>query len=149
MQLHEEKELFEQLILVTSEWKQIPPALVEKDYYVTYVLKYLSKTVPEMIFKGGTSLSKCYHLIERFSEDIDITVSSNPTNSNKQNFKKAIVKMSNECHLPITNGDKIQSRNQFNRYEIDYFPIHTMQGLKEHLYIETVMMVILMKFLTD
>ena len=141
MQLYEEKELFEQLILATSEWKKIPPALVEKDYYVTNVLKYLSEAVPDMIFKGGTSLSKCYKIIERFSEDIDITISSKPTNSVKQNFKKAIVTMSNVCHLPIMNADRIQSRNQFNRYEINYSPIHTMQGLKEYLYIETVMMV--------
>ena len=141
MRLHKEKELFEQVVLGTSEWKQVPPAIIEKDYYVTLVLGELTKRVPELIFKGGTSLSKCYKLIERFSEDIDITISSEPTNSKKQNLKKAIVEICKEYELPIINEEKIQSRNQFNRYEIDYTPIYFLQGVKENLYIETVLMV--------
>ena len=141
MRLHKEKELFEQVVLGTSEWKQVPPAIIEKDYYVTLLLGELTKRIPELIFKGGTSLSKCYKLIERFSEDIDITISSEPTNSKKQNLKKAIVKICKEYELPILNEEKIQSRNQFNRYEIDYTPIYSLQGVKENLYIETVLMV--------
>ena len=141
MRLHKEKELFEQVVLGASEWKQVPPAIIEKDYYVTLVLGELAKCVPELIFKGGTSLSKCYKLIERFSEDIDITISSDPTNSKKQNLKKAIVEICKEYELPILNEEKIQSRNQFNRYEIDYTPIYSLQGVKENLYIETVVMV--------
>ena len=141
MRLHKEKELFEQVVLGASEWKQVPPAIIEKDYYVTLVLGELAKRVPELIFKGGTSLSKCYKLIERFSEDIDITISSEPTNSQKQNLKKAIVEICKEYELPIINEEKIQSRNQFNRYEIDYTPIYSLQGVKENLYIETVLMV--------
>ena len=141
MRLHKEKELFEQVVLGASEWMQVPPAIIEKDYYVTLVLGELVKRVPELIFKGGTSLSKCYKLIARFSEDIDITISSEPTNSKKQNLKKAIVEICKEYDLPILNEEKIQSRNQFNRYEIDYTPIYSLQGVKENLYIETVLMV--------
>ena len=107
MRLHKEKELFEQVVLGASEWKQVPPAIIEKDYYVTLVLGELAKCVPELIFKGGTSLSKCYKLIERFSEDIDITISSDPTNSKKQNLKKAIVEICKEYELPILNEEKI------------------------------------------
>ena len=51
------------------------PAVVEKDFWVTWVLDRLFQQ-PELarllMFKGGTSLSKVYHLIERFSEDIDL-----------------------------------------------------------------------------
>ena len=49
---------------------------VEKDWWVTLALKALftSKYKDYMIFKGGTSLSKCWRLIERFSEDIDIAL---------------------------------------------------------------------------
>ena len=36
------------------------------------LLKLLAAANPEIVFKGGTSLSKCFHLIDRFSEDIDI-----------------------------------------------------------------------------
>ena len=50
-------------------------AIVEKDLWVCYLLDYLfhrSEFESSMIFKGGTSLSKAYHVIERFSEDVDL-----------------------------------------------------------------------------
>jgi predicted nucleotidyltransferase component of viral defense system len=49
---------------------------IEKDYWVTHVLKNLSisKLVDEVIFKGGTSLSKAHDCINRFSEDIDLAI---------------------------------------------------------------------------
>ena len=55
----------------------LPPSSIEKDWWVTQVLKALhSLPYSEHIaFKGGTSLSKCWNLIERFSEDIDIAIS--------------------------------------------------------------------------
>ena len=49
--------------------------ILEKDYWVCFILNYLfsySKWKESFSFKGGTSLSKCYQLIERFSEDIDL-----------------------------------------------------------------------------
>ena len=50
---------------------------IEKDWWVTQVLKAIfSLPYAEYLsFKGGTSLSKCWHLIERFSEDVDIAIS--------------------------------------------------------------------------
>jgi hypothetical protein len=49
------------------------PALVEKDYYVSEALRIIAAAYGErVIFKGGTSLSKGWNLIGRFSEDIDI-----------------------------------------------------------------------------
>ena len=49
------------------------PAIIEKDYYVTEVLRIIATTAGDkVIFKGGTSLSKGWNLIQRFSEDIDI-----------------------------------------------------------------------------
>lgn len=55
---------------------QIDKFVIEKDYWVTYILKNISKSEfkDEMIFKGGTCLSKAYNLIDRFSEDIDLLV---------------------------------------------------------------------------
>ena len=53
----------------------INPAIVEKDFWVCLTLDYLFHRSPwpqSFIFKGGTSLSKAYHVIERFSEDIDL-----------------------------------------------------------------------------
>ena len=50
---------------------------LEKDWWVTLTLKALFQTAyaNEIVFKGGTSLSKCWKLINRFSEDIDISLS--------------------------------------------------------------------------
>lgn len=59
-----------------SRQKKLSPQAIEKDWWVTMVLKALFSTpfANHLSFKGGTSLSKCWNLIERFSEDIDIAV---------------------------------------------------------------------------
>ena len=51
------------------------PALIEKDFWVCWVLKQLfadPELGTQLVFKGGTSLSKVFGLIDRFSEDIDL-----------------------------------------------------------------------------
>lgn len=65
----------EELFLNTANRIGMPPAIVEKDFWVCYMLDYLfqrSQWKDHLVFKGGTSLSKAYHLIQRFSEDIDL-----------------------------------------------------------------------------
>lgn len=65
-----------QLLYIASAAMELPPLAVEKDWWVTMVLKALSLTqfAGLMSFKGGTSLIKGWQLIERFSEDIDIAL---------------------------------------------------------------------------
>ena len=65
-----------QAFLLTAQKKGLPEPIVEKDWWVSQVLNILfSMPVAEqMVFKGGTSLSKAWQLIERFSEDIDLAV---------------------------------------------------------------------------
>ena len=63
------------IFLQVSSEMNIPPSLVEKDFWVSLMLKYLYSDSPwkhSLLFKGGTSLSKCYRVIHRFSEDIDL-----------------------------------------------------------------------------
>lgn len=61
------------------------PQFVEKDYWVTEALRALHRDfAAHFIFKGGTSLSKGYGLIERFSEDIDILVVADAGSSTAQ-----------------------------------------------------------------
>lgn len=53
------------------------PLILDKDFWVCWALKLLfgiEEIKEYIVFKGGTSLSKVYNLIERFSEDIDITI---------------------------------------------------------------------------
>lgn len=67
---------FEQVVLEATDHfagRGLRPAIIEKDYYVTEALRIIAQTIGEKtIFKGGTSLSKGWNLIDRFSEDIDI-----------------------------------------------------------------------------
>ena len=67
---------FDQAVLQAAEYYRdqgLRPALIEKDYYVTETLRIIAATVGgKTIFKGGTSLSKGWSLIQRFSEDVDI-----------------------------------------------------------------------------
>jgi hypothetical protein len=76
MKLHENKILFRQAVQFTADKMKIPANYVEKDYWVTYALFTIFNNAvgKETVFKGGTALSKCYHIIERFSEDIDLVV---------------------------------------------------------------------------
>lgn len=78
MNLHELPEQFSELIQATAENIGLPQIYVEKDYWLTKALKHLSesKHVQDVVFKGGTSLSKAFRLIDRFSEDIDLAVFS-------------------------------------------------------------------------
>lgn len=76
MKLHEHKEEFEELIAIVANHIGIPADAVRRDYYIVMLLKNLqdSEYADMCVFKGGTSLSKCYPgSINRFSEDIDLT----------------------------------------------------------------------------
>lgn len=65
---------FPRLLALVSQETRVDPALVEKDYWVTHCMWALLETGLELWFKGGTSLSKGFGLIRRFSEDLDLMV---------------------------------------------------------------------------
>ncbi len=62
---------------VVADKLDVMPQLIEKDFWVCWILKILF-SLPfvgsHLTFKGGTSLSKCYSVIKRFSEDVDISI---------------------------------------------------------------------------
>ena len=84
-ELHLDPELFADLVHATSDALGIPVQLIEKDYYISTVLRLLSMSAyaPQIVFKGGTSLSKAYQLINRFSEDVDFAVISEQMSGNQ------------------------------------------------------------------
>lgn len=87
MKLHVNLTEFRDLITLTAQEKHISESAVERDYYIVRALKQLadSEEADSCVFKGGTSLSKCYPgSIERFSEDIDLTFYKTDGLSNKQ-----------------------------------------------------------------
>lgn len=91
MNLQVNEENFKALIEVVSEYYNIDEKIIEKDYWVTYCLsRLLSFNRKDMIiFRGGTSLTKCYKDLKRFSEDIDLSVNKTNELSTSQ-LKKLI-----------------------------------------------------------
>ena len=75
MYLHENRERFLNVLETVSKISGIQADLVEKDYYVSLILKEIATSSDKAVFKGGTSLSKALKVINRFSEDIDISFS--------------------------------------------------------------------------
>ena len=77
MNLHENKKLFTDAVLAASEYLDIRPVYIEKDYWITRSLKLMTQNTnaDKAIFKGGTSLSKAHKIGNRFSEDIDVAIS--------------------------------------------------------------------------
>lgn len=76
MNLHEHKKDFNELVSVVALKMNLPESAIARDYFIVLLLDNLanSEYAAKCVFKGGTSLSKCYpESIERFSEDIDLT----------------------------------------------------------------------------
>lgn len=124
MYLHENIELFRDVISATSEDQgDKDSAVIEKDYYVTMILKLLAEEAKDCVFKGGTSLSKCHKAIERFSEDIDISFSNTLTQGQRKKLKdETIAGISEKLKMPIVNWDQARSRRDYNCYIFDYRP---------------------------
>jgi len=73
MILHESRVDFNEAVVDTAAHFGINDlGIVEKDYFVTLFLKHLASRQHDLIFKGGTCLSKAYKVINRFSEDIRV-----------------------------------------------------------------------------
>ena len=118
--LHKHKEEFINAVNLASEYFHILPVIVEKDYYVTMILRELAERQGFVVFKGGTSLSKCHKAIKRFSEDIDITIDSRLSQGQMKNLKEVIKDIANELDLVIPNINETRSRRSYNRYILEY-----------------------------
>ena len=118
--LHSDKEQFREAIAMTYEQTGLIPQAIEKDYYVTMFLRILADAAPYIVFKGGTSLSKCHKVINRFSEDIDITIDAVLSQGQKKKVKKLIEHAADELGMVIENLDQTRSRRDYNRYIISY-----------------------------
>ena len=106
MTLHEDSKLFNEAIRATAQRMEIPEIYIEKDYWVCYALHliYNSGIKDEVIFKGGTALSKCNQLIERFSEDIDLVVLHKAEESGNQ-LKNKLKKITKAVTKPFVEED--------------------------------------------
>ena len=94
--------------------------MVEKDTIQSMFLLELSKSELPIVFKGGTSISKAYGLIDRFSEDIDLSMNRKPTESEKKKTKNTVIGIANDLGFILTNPEDIQSRHSYNKYVFEY-----------------------------
>lgn len=144
MYLHkEDKELFRDIVQLTSERLHVAEDIIEKDYYVTMILKILSNAKYMVVFKGGTSLSKAFGIIDRFSEDIDITFTEHLGEARRKRLKYEILQpISEELGLKIRNWDSIESDKDYNHYDYYYESISSnpLGNLPPYVKLETALM---------
>lgn len=143
MKLHENKELFRDAIVATAQTIGIPEIYVEKDYWVTLALfsMFKAEVGKEIVFKGGTALSKCNNLIDRFSEDIDIVLLKKENESRNQlkNKLKKITKVV-ETVLPEIEIEGITNKKgMIRKTSHQYTKIFTGQfgQIRENIIIES------------
>lgn len=113
-----------------AEWKEIietvarelgrSEQMVEKDTIQSMFLYELAKSELPFVFKGGTSLSKAYNLIDRFSEDIDLSMNRRPTQSERVKSKELIIEIAENLGLVLSNPEEIKSRYDYNKYVFKY-----------------------------
>lgn len=140
MYLHRDREIFKDMVEQAADGNGRTPAVVEKDYYVTLILKLLSEQLAECVFKGGTSLSKGFHVIDRFSEDIDITFKEHIGESRRKKLKNVVLKgISEELGMPIANWEETQSDRDYNAYLFSYESVFGLQDdrLPQYVKLET------------
>lgn len=112
------------------EWKEIIETvarelgknekMIEKDTIQSMFLHELARSELPFVFKGGTSLSKAYGLIDRFSEDIDLSMNRRPMQSERIKSKELIVNTAENLGLILTNPEDIKSRYDYNKYVFKY-----------------------------
>lgn len=140
MYLHRDRETFKDMVEQAADGNGRAPTVVEKDYYVTLILKLLSEQLAECVFKGGTSLSKGFHVIDRFSEDIDITFKEHIGESRRKKLKNVVLKgISEELGMPVANWEETQSDRDYNAYLFSYESVFGLQDdrLPQYVKLET------------
>ncbi len=110
-------DLFNQLSVKTG----ILPQAIEKDAWVSLMLRmvFSSQLSEYFVFKGGTSLSKAYKLIERFSEDIDLAIDREYLGFKGDLTKGEIRKLRRKSHDFVSDEMVRILRNQLEKYSID------------------------------
>lgn len=140
MYLHEDRETFRDLILQVADKNGRTPMVIEKDYYVTLILRLLAEKLEQCVFKGGTSLSKGFHVIDRFSEDIDITFDEHIGESRRKKLKNVVLKgISDELGMPIANWADTQSDRDYNAYLFSYESVFELEDdrMPQYVKVET------------
>ena len=127
--LHLDLNSFRDLLQASSEDLKIPVQLIEKDYYISAILRALSKSSysEQTVFKGGTSLSKAYQLIDRFSEDVDFAVINGDMSGNQ--VKVLLSKLMKEVTDGLTEDKSFADISKGSKYRKQAFSYDAHAGL--------------------
>ena len=115
MKLHTHPEEFRELITVVANEKHISESAVERDYYIVMMLKSLADSpyADQCVFKGGTSLSKCYPgSIDRFSEDIDLM----------RKERRKMLRVTKPCNMSLLNVIAEANEITYEELKVKYLP---------------------------
>ena len=134
MRLYDDYETFKTIINAVSRNLSIFATFIEKDYFTISILKELVTKNNKFVFKGGTSLSVCQKVINRFSEDIDISYEDERiTVGTRRAIKQTFFDSIEATSLKVSNPENIRSRRVFNRYLCPYTSIY---GNKDQVIVE-------------
>jgi len=124
MRLHENEKLFIQSVRFTAQQKRIKDIYIEKDYWITFALNTIfnSEASEYAVFKGGTALSKCFEIIERFSEDIDMVVLNEGESGNQLKERLRSLSKSIEPMLPEIPVKEVTNKKGMIRKTAHTFP---------------------------
>jgi len=136
----------QRIVEEVARLKRMEPQMIEKDWYVTQVIAALSQIQHpgfEMIFSGGTALSKAHRLIQRFSEDVDFRVIAPESALNRKSlskFKHTVVEALRASGLQIHDHlVKARDENRFFAIDIDYESYFSRSdALRPHIQIEVI-----------
>lgn len=144
MNLHNNNPLFQDAVIATAQRFNIPEIYIEKDYWVTVALYtiFTSAAADDTVFKGGTALSKCHRLINRFSEDVDLVVlakigeSSNQLKNKLKAISDAVNKVMPEVEIEGFTNKKGMIRKTAHQYNKQNFS-GTYGQVREQIIIES------------
>jgi Nucleotidyl transferase AbiEii toxin, Type IV TA system len=149
MKLHQHPDFRDAIVAAGKHFepKGIATQLIEKDYYVTEALRMIAnRWESQVIFKGGTSLSKGWQLIDRFSEDIDLFLNKQaftpPLGANRVDKELVEIEMAVAIHpglileSQLGNRKRGASRNSYFDYESRFQGAETISLIAPQILLE-------------
>ena len=126
MRLHENKEQLADAIRITAAELGIPQKFVEKDYWICQILQRLSRMpqAERTVWKGGTSLTKGYGIIQRFSSDVDLVIIGEGLSNNQQ--KKLVLHLGKDTTIDLEETEDFGEPIKNSRFRKTY---HSYQSV--------------------
>lgn len=140
----DEEQRMNTLKIVSGNTNGLPLAAIEKDWWVTAALRAMfnSEYSENIVFKGGTSLSKAWNLIERFSEDVDVIIGREVLGFDNDDYSKTRVKKLKRAACAFTSNELLKAINNMTRHLYDIEKImdteHGVEALEDKELFESI-----------